>query len=41
MKEREMDPEFLQAKYGVNRWKDFKEKRLDAMKSYICMKRNL
>lgn len=40
-RERELDPKFLENKFRVHRWRDFKERRLDVMKEYIDTKRRL
>lgn len=39
--EKELDPEYLTSKFRVNRWRDFKERRLDLVKHYIGTKRKL
>jgi len=38
--ENQLDPEFLTDKFKINKWKDFKEKRLDAIKKFIDIKRD-
>ena len=40
-REKELDPKFLENKFKINKWRDFKERRLDVIKDYIGTKRKL
>ena len=40
-REKELDPKYLESKFKVNRWRDFKERRLDVIRDYIGTKRKL